>query len=160
MASSGTLVLNCGMGCTIQNSGSQLNYKIYVVGHKFLLVSLYTCIFVHLKEVKVVCFVLNFFICSARWIGNHGFSIGINDVQPGDTLNKEKKATLDKEYGNCTDYIKSYASGTLEPQAGCNKAETLEAMITKTLNDIRDATASVRFYVFFDICDYWCFVDC
>jgi DNA-directed RNA polymerase III subunit RPC1 len=27
---------------------------------------------------------------SARWIGNHGFSIGIDDVQPGAKLSQEK----------------------------------------------------------------------
>ncbi|KAH6755754.1 nuclear RNA polymerase C1 [Perilla frutescens var. hirtella] len=80
---------------------------------------------------------------SARWIGNHGFSIGINDVQPGDALNQEKKVTLDKEYGQCADYIKSYTSGSLEPLPGCNKAETLEAKITGTLNNIRETTANV-----------------
>ncbi|KAL1546842.1 DNA-directed RNA polymerase III subunit 1 [Salvia divinorum] len=80
---------------------------------------------------------------SARWIGNHGFSIGINDVQPGVTLNKEKKATLDNEYGHCTDYIRSYTSGSLELLPGCNNAETLEAKITETLNKIRETTADV-----------------
>lgn len=82
---------------------------------------------------------------SARWIGNHGFSIGINDVQPGVTLNKEKKATLDNEYGHCTDYIRSYTSGSLELLPGCNNAETLEAKITETLNKIRETTADVSF---------------
>ncbi|KAL3647246.1 DNA-directed RNA polymerase III subunit 1 [Castilleja foliolosa] len=80
---------------------------------------------------------------SARWIGNHGFSIGINDVQPGVELNKEKKVTIDKEYGECTDYIQSYKSGSLEPLPGCNQAETLEAKITGTLNNIRETTANV-----------------
>ncbi|KAL8485814.1 hypothetical protein ACS0TY_027920 [Phlomoides rotata] len=80
---------------------------------------------------------------SARWIGNHGFSIGINDVQPGEALNKEKRLTIDKEYGHCTDYIKSYTSGTLEPLPGCNTAETLEAKMSGTLNNIRETTANV-----------------
>ncbi|KAI3468843.1 hypothetical protein Pfo_025506 [Paulownia fortunei] len=80
---------------------------------------------------------------SARWIGNHGFSIGINDVQPGVELNKEKKVTIDMEYGHCTDYIESYKSGSLELLPGCNKAETLEAKITGTLNNIRETTANV-----------------
>ncbi|KAL0312730.1 UNVERIFIED_CONTAM: DNA-directed RNA polymerase III subunit [Sesamum radiatum] len=80
---------------------------------------------------------------SARWIGNHGFSIGINDVTPGDVLNKEKKLTIDKEYGQCTDYIENYNSGKLELLPGCNRAETLEAKITGTLNNIRERTANV-----------------
>ncbi|KAL6556323.1 hypothetical protein OROGR_005611 [Orobanche gracilis] len=81
---------------------------------------------------------------SARWIGNHGFSIGINDVQPGAELNEKKKKTIDKEYGQCTDYIESYKSGSLELLPGCNKAETLEAKITETLNNIRETAANVR----------------
>ncbi|CAA0835862.1 nuclear RNA polymerase C1 [Striga hermonthica] len=80
---------------------------------------------------------------SARWIGNHGFSIGIDDVQPGVELNKEKKATIEKEYAQCTEYIKSYNSGSLELLPGCNNAETLEAKISGTLNDIRESTAQV-----------------
>ncbi|XP_057794291.1 DNA-directed RNA polymerase III subunit 1 isoform X3 [Salvia miltiorrhiza] len=80
---------------------------------------------------------------SARWIGNHGFSIGINDVQPGYTLTNEKKALLDKEYGHCTNYIRSYTSGSLELLPGCNNAETLEAKISETLNKIRETVASV-----------------
>ncbi|KAK6137583.1 hypothetical protein DH2020_028663 [Rehmannia glutinosa] len=80
---------------------------------------------------------------SARWIGNHGFSIGINDVQPGVELNKEKKVTIDKEYGQCTDYIESYKSGSLDLLPGCNNAETLEAKITGTLNNIRETTANM-----------------
>ncbi|GFP90332.1 DNA-directed RNA polymerase iii subunit rpc1 [Phtheirospermum japonicum] len=79
---------------------------------------------------------------SARWIGNHGFSIGINDVQPGVELNKEKKVTIDKEYAQCTGYIESYKSGSLELLPGCNIAETLEAKITGTLNNIRETTAN------------------
>ncbi|PIN09447.1 RNA polymerase III, large subunit [Handroanthus impetiginosus] len=80
---------------------------------------------------------------SARWIGNHGFSIGINDVQPGGALNKEKKVLIDKEYGQCTNYIESYKSGSLELLPGCDRAETLEAKISGTLNNIRERTANV-----------------
>ncbi|XP_047946295.1 DNA-directed RNA polymerase III subunit 1-like [Salvia hispanica] len=80
---------------------------------------------------------------SARWIGNHGFSIGIDDVQPGATLNNEKKKTLDNEYGHCTNYIRSYKSGNLDLLPGCNNADTLEAKITETLNKIRETTADV-----------------
>ncbi|KAG8374810.1 hypothetical protein BUALT_Bualt10G0034300 [Buddleja alternifolia] len=80
---------------------------------------------------------------SARWIGNHGFSIGINDVQPGDVLNKEKKVTIDKEYGRCTEYIEHFKSGKLKLLPGCNEAETLEANISETLNKIRETTADV-----------------
>ena len=38
--------------------------------------------------------------CSARWIGNHGFSIGIDDVQPGANLEKLKKQKVEEGYRN------------------------------------------------------------
>ncbi|XP_073269578.1 DNA-directed RNA polymerase III subunit 1-like isoform X1 [Primulina huaijiensis] len=80
---------------------------------------------------------------SARWIGNHGFSIGINDVQPEDVLNKKKKDTIHEQYAKCTEYIDTYKSGKLVPLPGCNKAQTLEANITAVLNNIRESTAKV-----------------
>ncbi|KAK4479526.1 hypothetical protein RD792_015042 [Penstemon davidsonii] len=78
---------------------------------------------------------------SARWIGNHGFSIGINDVQPGHVLNQAKELTIHNNYDKCTNYIKSYKCGSLELLPGCDKAQTLENKITKALNAIRDKAA-------------------
>ncbi|KAL0324389.1 UNVERIFIED_CONTAM: DNA-directed RNA polymerase III subunit [Sesamum calycinum] len=63
-------------------------------------------------------------------------------------IRHEKKLTIDKEYGQCTDYIESYNSGKLELLPGCNRAETLEAKITGTLNNIRERTANVRVSLF------------
>ncbi|KAK6935961.1 RNA polymerase Rpb1, domain 5 [Dillenia turbinata] len=80
---------------------------------------------------------------SARWIGNHGFSIGIDDVQPGETLNNEKKAKISEEYQNCDHLIQSYNEGSLPLEAGCDAAQTLEAKITGVLNKIREETAKV-----------------
>ena len=93
---------------------------------------------------------------SARWIGNHGFSIGIDDVQPGESLNQKKKQTIDKGYEVCDEVICLYNKGKLPLQSGCNAAETLEAEITKELNDIREATGKVSkevlvsFYILVD----------
>lgn len=70
---------------------------------------------------------------SARWIGNHGLSIGIDDVQPGDVLNEKKKEKIDQGYGKCNFYMKTFKA---EP-------ETLESNITAVLNEIRETTASV-----------------
>lgn len=89
---------------------------------------------------------------SARWIGNHGFSIGIDDVQPGKELVEEKKMEIEKGYGTCETYIASYNKGELELQPGCDAAQTLEAHITKELNDIREKTGQVRSFCNHFVC--------
>ncbi|KAK3144400.1 hypothetical protein QOZ80_4AG0312550 [Eleusine coracana subsp. coracana] len=80
---------------------------------------------------------------SARFIGNHGFSIGVDDVQPGEHLNEEKKKKIDEAYTKCHDLISLFSKGALTLLAGCNAAQTLEAKITSILNKIRDDTGNV-----------------
>ncbi|XP_010265589.1 PREDICTED: DNA-directed RNA polymerase III subunit 1 [Nelumbo nucifera] len=80
---------------------------------------------------------------SARWIGNHGFSIGIDDVQPGELLKDKKKETIEDGYKACDELIHSYNKGNLELEPGCDAAQTLEAQITRKLNEIREETAAV-----------------
>lgn len=38
---------------------------------------------------------------SARFIGEHGFSIGVDDVTPALRLLQEKQATIDSSYQEC-----------------------------------------------------------
>ncbi|XP_047325049.1 DNA-directed RNA polymerase III subunit 1 [Impatiens glandulifera] len=80
---------------------------------------------------------------SARWIGNHGFSIGIDDVKPGDDLIRSKKDKIDEGYGKCDELIQSYNKDMLKLQFGCNAAQTLEAEITGVLNTLRDSGGEV-----------------
>ncbi|XP_068669233.1 DNA-directed RNA polymerase III subunit 1 [Aristolochia californica] len=80
---------------------------------------------------------------SARWIGNHGFSIGIDDVQPREGLNQQKKQSIEAGYKDCDDLICLYNKGQLSLQPGCNAAQTLEAKITGVLNSVRETTAKV-----------------
>ncbi|OMO97199.1 RNA polymerase, alpha subunit [Corchorus olitorius] len=75
---------------------------------------------------------------SARWIGNHGFSIGIDDVQPGKSLTDEKAATISADYRKCDVEIQMFSEGKLQLKPGLDAAETLEANITDILNKIRD----------------------
>ncbi|KAF9618721.1 hypothetical protein IFM89_002416 [Coptis chinensis] len=79
---------------------------------------------------------------SARWIGNHGFSIGIDDVEPGGLLNHKKKARMDEGYEKCDNLIKDYNEGKLELPPGCDSAQALEAQITEVLSKIRETTAN------------------
>ena len=83
---------------------------------------------------------------SARWIGNHGFSIGIDDVQPGELLNDQKSKRIDEGYENCDELIQQYYKGQLKLQPGCDAAQTLEAGVTGVLNKIRETTANVRIH--------------
>lgn len=85
------------------------------------------------------------FVCSARWIGNHGFSIGIDDVQPGERLNQQKKMTIDDGYRRCSSFIDLYENRKLTLKPGANAAETLEVEITEVLNEIRKTAGDVRF---------------
>ncbi|KAG7947064.1 hypothetical protein I3843_14G075400 [Carya illinoinensis] len=80
---------------------------------------------------------------SARWIGNHGFTIGIDDVQPSKYLNDRRQETISKGYQGCDEKIKLYNEGNLPPETGCDAAQTLEAGITRILNNIRDETGKV-----------------
>ncbi|XP_015874201.3 DNA-directed RNA polymerase III subunit 1 isoform X1 [Ziziphus jujuba] len=80
---------------------------------------------------------------SARWIGNHGFSIGIDDVQPSKRLHDQKQELILEGYGKCDEKINLYNEGSLPPEPGCNAAQTLEAKISQILNGIRDATGKL-----------------
>jgi DNA-directed RNA polymerase III subunit RPC1 len=66
---------------------------------------------------------------SARWLANQGFSIGIDDVQPGSRLSKEKEFTVEKGYSECDDAIRLSKEGKLANQAGLNQDETLEVLL-------------------------------
>lgn len=80
---------------------------------------------------------------SARWIGNHGFSIGIDDVQPKEILINKKDETISDNYKKCDDFIEAFNKGKLELKAGCDAAQTLEALITGVLNGVRDTAGKV-----------------
>uniref|UniRef100_A0A2P2LRP6 DNA-directed RNA polymerase n=1 Tax=Rhizophora mucronata TaxID=61149 RepID=A0A2P2LRP6_RHIMU len=81
---------------------------------------------------------------SARWIGNHGFSIGIDDVQPGKRLNDEKHRTISNGYQQCNELIQEYNEGKLALKPGCDATQTLEADITERLNKLREQAGDVR----------------
>lgn len=51
---------------------------------------------------------------SARWIGNHGFSIGIEDVTPSDRLKHEKKILVEKAYADCDALLEDFKTGMIQ----------------------------------------------
>lgn len=83
-------------------------------------------------------------VCSARWIGNHGFSIGIDDVQPKKELSDKKGKLISENYEVCNVKIKEYNEGKLQLKPGCDAAQTLEAVITDILNRIREDAGKVN----------------
>lgn len=79
----------------------------------------------------------------ARFLGDRGFSIGINDVTPGADLKAKKEAMVEQAYAKCDELIKLYNSGKLETQPGCNEEETLEAKIGGLLSKVREEVGDV-----------------
>eukprot|EP01094_Clydonella_sp_ATCC50884_P008876 TRINITY_DN1841_c0_g1_i1.p1 TRINITY_DN1841_c0_g1~~TRINITY_DN1841_c0_g1_i1.p1 ORF type:complete len:1514 (+),score=491.36 TRINITY_DN1841_c0_g1_i1:245-4543(+) len=73
-----------------------------------------------------------------RWLGNHGFSIGISDVQPSVKLQKAKADNVQARYDECDELIRMFRRGLLDPQPGCTEEQTVEAKIHKKLSQVRD----------------------
>jgi DNA-directed RNA polymerase III subunit RPC1 len=91
----------------------------------------------------------------ARWLGSYrtslmgprfliyrtasiGFSLGINDVIPGPILSGKKESLVQRAYSNCLDLITLAKKGRLENKPGCDQEQTLEAMISSVLSQVRD----------------------
>ena len=79
----------------------------------------------------------------ARYLGNRGFSIGINDVTPADDLKQKKEELVEIAYAKCDELIDLYNRGKLETQPGCNEEQTLEAKIGGLLSKVREEVGEV-----------------
>jgi DNA-directed RNA polymerase III subunit RPC1 len=79
----------------------------------------------------------------ARWLGERGFSIGINDVQPGEALQVQKEALVARGYADCDRNIQEFHKGQLQCQPGCTAEQTLEAVISGILSKIRDDVGQI-----------------
>lgn len=77
-------------------------------------------------------------LCS-RWLMNFGFSIGISDVMPTDSLLKSKANELLQGETACKVKIEEFNQGRIVTQPGCTAEQTMEAVINKILSDIREA---------------------
>lgn len=75
----------------------------------------------------------------SNFIANRGFSLGIDDVTPTQSLEDEKAKLLASGYKNVNTSIVDEKEGRLEAEAGLSRAATLEAMILKELSSIREA---------------------
>ncbi|KAH9950127.1 beta and beta-prime subunits of DNA dependent RNA-polymerase [Amylocystis lapponica] len=79
----------------------------------------------------------------ARWLANYGFSLGINDVIPGPVLSQKKDSMVEKAYAECQDLIMRARKGLLENKPGCDQEQTLEAMISSVLSNVRDKVGEI-----------------
>ncbi|KAG0679034.1 DNA-directed RNA polymerase III subunit C1 (rpo31) [Kluyveromyces marxianus] len=79
----------------------------------------------------------------ARYLGNRGFSIGINDVTPGADLKNKKEQMVEYAYKKCDELIDLFNKGKLETQPGCNEEQTLEAKIGGLLSKVREEVGEV-----------------
>ncbi|KAK7689907.1 hypothetical protein QCA50_006546 [Cerrena zonata] len=79
----------------------------------------------------------------ARYLANYGFSLGINDVIPGPILSGKKESMVAKAYAECDDLIARAKKGLLENKPGCNQEQTLEAMISSVLSNVRDKVGEI-----------------
>ena len=80
---------------------------------------------------------------SARWLGQRGFSVGIDDVTPGSFLKSEKAKVVKKGYDDCDERIKAFEKGTLALQPGCDAEQTLEAEVLGILSTVRETAGNV-----------------
>ncbi len=80
---------------------------------------------------------------SARFIGNRGFSIGIDDVTPAPKLVEKKQQTVSTGYSKVQDFIQEYSKGRLKLEPGCDPEQSLETVVTGVLNNIREEAAKV-----------------
>jgi DNA-directed RNA polymerase III subunit RPC1 len=74
---------------------------------------------------------------SARYLTNRGFSIGISDVYPSQTLKDKKHHLVTVAYEECEALIQKFKAGELEKATGCNMEETLENLISGILSKVR-----------------------
>lgn len=79
----------------------------------------------------------------ARFLGDRGFSIGINDVTPAIELQQKKETMVEYAYKKCDELIDLYSRGKLETQPGCNEEQTLEAKIGGLLSKVREEVGEV-----------------
>eukprot|EP01060_Flectonema_neradi_P006863 TRINITY_DN14720_c0_g1_i1.p1 TRINITY_DN14720_c0_g1~~TRINITY_DN14720_c0_g1_i1.p1 ORF type:complete len:1471 (+),score=275.26 TRINITY_DN14720_c0_g1_i1:63-4475(+) len=75
---------------------------------------------------------------TSRWLMNHGFSIGINDVTPSKILVEQKDIIIQKGYEDCAKHIKKFNDGTLEADPGCTAEVTLENKLNGLLSKVRE----------------------
>ncbi|KAL1915660.1 uncharacterized protein VTP21DRAFT_6419 [Calcarisporiella thermophila] len=79
----------------------------------------------------------------ARFLANHGFSIGINDVQSGEKLLALKDDRVEGAYSRVDELIHQSKTGQLENMPGMDQEQTLESEISGVLSKVREELGQV-----------------
>eukprot|EP01054_Gregarina_sp_Poly1_P006220 Gregarina_sp_Poly_1__6219@NODE_329_length_9477_cov_82_111477_g279_i0_p1_GENE_NODE_329_length_9477_cov_82_111477_g279_i0NODE_329_length_9477_cov_82_111477_g279_i0_p1_ORF_typecomplete_len1682_score254_39RNA_pol_Rpb1_5/PF04998_17/2_6e123RNA_pol_Rpb1_2/PF00623_20/2_2e69RNA_pol_Rpb1_1/PF04997_12/5_9e68RNA_pol_Rpb1_3/PF04983_18/7_5e03RNA_pol_Rpb1_3/PF04983_18/3_2e29RNA_pol_Rpb1_4/PF05000_17/1e24Ribosomal_S14/PF00253_21/9_5e03Ribosomal_S14/PF00253_21/0_48_NODE_329_length_9477_cov_82_111477_g279_i036018 len=74
---------------------------------------------------------------TGRWFANRGMTIGIDDVTPDDTVTRLKGYLLEKGYNEVQQLVTAHKEGKMNPDPGCNLAQTLENRSKGVLDDLR-----------------------
>eukprot|EP01038_Epipyxis_sp_PR26KG_P008141 gene8141-11020_t len=74
----------------------------------------------------------------ARFIGDRGFSIGIDDVTPSAKMLKLKERILTEGQQQALDQIDAYKSGKIRLKPGCDALQSLESEVNGILGKIRE----------------------
>jgi len=75
---------------------------------------------------------------SARFIGDRGFSIGVDDVTPSDSMLKLKQRILTEGQKAAEEQIEAYKSGKIRLKPGCDALQSLESEVNGILGKIRE----------------------
>ena len=75
---------------------------------------------------------------TSRWLTHWGFTIGLDDVEPSQSLTDRKRDVVREGYAKCQEHIQSFQKGELEQSPGSTPEETLEHILQGELNQIRN----------------------
>ena len=78
----------------------------------------------------------------ARFMGIHGFTFGVEDVMPTKEIKAAKAAAMASANEKCRVLIDQYKASTLQRVPGCDLELSLEQMIGKELDGVRNEVSS------------------
>ena len=76
---------------------------------------------------------------SARYMGERGFSIGVEDVTPSPVMLNIKATVMKNGQLKAEDEIEAYKSGKIRLKPGCDALQSLESEVNGLLGKIREA---------------------
>ncbi|KAF2427221.1 beta and beta-prime subunits of DNA dependent RNA-polymerase [Tothia fuscella] len=80
---------------------------------------------------------------SSRWLGSQGFSIGLGDVYPSETLVFEKQRLMKEAYDKAQNIIQDYKDNKLRRDPGCDEEQTMENKVSGILSQVRQDAGKV-----------------